>query len=281
MNERFSVSTVIYSGHPIEDSFESLSRLGVQNIELALIQGAVYGLTESDVTPGAVQQTKQLLQQYEMACTSIAAHCVLTKENCCELLLKRVRVCIELSCPRLIIYAPRDLDLKAFQHQALKAFELAKDSGVRVLIENVGDRLPYMLNDSSDFEAVTQQLDNDVMGINFDPGNLLSHRPNTDVLHHSLKSLGVAEHIHLKDAVITDKGYRFCALGEGVGHYQELIHQMKSIETPFFSIECPLSLVRSHSGETKLNPIEQIPSIQEIEENLKVSIRLINQGYRT
>ncbi len=280
MNDRFSVSTVIYSGHPLDEAFESLSRLGVRNIELALIQGAVYGLTESDVTTEAVQQTKRLLQQFKMDCTSVAAHCALTLDNCSELLLKRVQVCIELSCPRLIIYAPRDLDLVEFQYHAQEALKLAKGSGIRILIENVGDGLPYMLNDSSDFDAVTQQLDREVLGINFDPGNLLSHRPDTDVLDHSIKSLGVAEHIHLKDAVVTEQGFRFCALGEGIGRYQELIALMENDATPFFSIECPLSLVRLHSGEAKLKPIEQIPSIQEIEESLKVSIQLINQNCR-
>lgn len=276
MKAHFSISTVAYSGYSIDMALESIRSLGVYNIELALIQGAVYYLDEDSVSESYVCYVRELLKKKQMHCTSLAAHCCMTLDNCNELLLKRVNLAGLLDCPRLIFYAPRDANIEEFQQAAHQAISRAEELGVKILIENVGDRLPYMLNDSDDFHSVMSAYKSDAMGINFDPGNLVSHRPDNDLLQDCIRSLDVAEHLHIKDLQLESDGYHTCAVGEGVCRYPELLRYIAKGKTlPFFSIEAPFSLIRKKDGKTELKSKNKLLSIDEIERRLESSIDLI------
>lgn len=61
MLDNFSVSTVAYSGYTLDQAIESLHRIGVKNIELALIKGAVHDLVESDITIELAEWVKSSL----------------------------------------------------------------------------------------------------------------------------------------------------------------------------------------------------------------------------
>jgi sugar phosphate isomerase/epimerase len=272
MTAQFSVSTVAYSGHPIEQALDSLQRIGVKNIELALIQGAIYGLTEDGVSVECVEETKRLLDNRDMHCTSLAAHCEMTLDNCQELLLKRLKLTHLLDCPRLILYAPRDASLLEFQNAAKDAISYAEKHNIRILIENVGDRQPYMLNDSADFEAVLKQFTSPVMGINFDPGNLASHRPDCDLLNETLASAVFSEHIHIKDLEAGDNEYNFCPIGQGICRYPEFFSLADNKEIPFYSLELPFALIRKKDGRAILKPEQELLSIQAIEKRIVESI---------
>ncbi|MGR5266779.1 sugar phosphate isomerase/epimerase family protein [Vibrio astriarenae] len=273
MHTNFSVSTVAYSGYTLEQAIESLSRIGVENIELALIKGAIYDLVESDITPELGQRVKANLDKRGMRCTSFAAHCEMNLENCKERLLRRVQICCTLSCPRLVLYAPRDTTWQQFYNEAKEAFDLAKLNGIKILIENVGDTRPYLLNDANDFEAFMEQVETSVVGINFDPGNFLSHRPKLNVLEHSIASLDVAEHIHIKDLVRLGDSWQCCEVGAGEGKYQALFQHANQM--PFFSIESPYALKRLADGTTKLKPRESLLPINDIELRLAESIKFV------
>lgn len=278
MQLNFSISTVAYSGYRIEQAIDSIASLGVLNIELALIQGAVYDLTESDITPELARWIKSYLDDKQMRCSSLAAHCDLTLENCEQRLITRLEMCKILACKRLVLYAPRGAELGEFVIAASKAIALAKQLGIKILIENVGDTQAYLLNQADDFEPFCRQADNTVFGINFDPGNFLSHRPQLDVLEHSLSSLAFAEHLHLKDLYLEQDVWRCCELGGGAGKYQALLESAAANEqVPFFSIESPYALERLVDGSTRFKPREQLLPIAEIEQRLSKSIEFINQ----
>lgn len=279
MYKGFSISTVAYAGYDIEQALDSIASLGVSNIELALIQGAVYDLDEDTLCEEYVSHIKALLDARRMSCTSLAAHCPISIDDCGELLAKRVRLTHLLECPRLILYAPRDGSLSQFKRAAEAAIAMAKHYQIKILIENVGDQQPYMLNDSRDFDAVAAEFDSATLGINFDPGNLASHRPNNNLLYDSIKSLDVAEHIHIKDLVVEQGDYQFCAIGEGICQYPALLRHASEVnKLPFFSIEAPFALVRRANGKAELKPRQQLLPISEIESRLKLSLHTINQN---
>ncbi|WED24763.1 sugar phosphate isomerase/epimerase [Vibrio sp. JC009] len=279
MKDNFSISTVAYSGYSMEQALDSIHSLGVYNIELALIQGAVYDLDEESVSEANVRYIRNLLNQRNMRCTSLAAHCHMTLENCNELLLKRVNLANLLDCPRLILYAPRNGNMSQFQHAASKAIARAEELRIQILIENVGDQQPYMLNDSRDFNPVLNDYFSEVMGINFDPGNLASHRPENDLLYDTVQSLDVAEHIHIKDLVLDGDSYEFCAIGDGICQYPELFeHVSRYKKMPFFSIEAPFALIRKTDGRAMLKPKQEILPLDEINSRLKASVEMIMES---
>ncbi|ORT52418.1 hypothetical protein ST37_01085 (plasmid) [Vibrio sp. qd031] len=280
INNNFSISTVAYAGYPIDQALDAIHSLGVYNVELALIQGAIYNLDENGMSHQLVSDVHKKLLERNMRCTSFAAHCELSIENCNELLLKRVKMTHLLDCPRLIVYAPRDGNLVTFQRAAKEAIKLAEQLDIKILLENVGDMQPYLLNDHNDFATVLQGYTSHSMGINFDPGNLASHRPDSNLLLESIESLKVAEHIHIKDLVLVGDSYHFCAIGNGLCQYQELFqHAANCEEMPFFSIEAPFSLIRSTDGRAMLKPIEQLLPIEEINHKLKQSVALIQRSF--
>ncbi|MGV2987837.1 sugar phosphate isomerase/epimerase family protein [Vibrio sp. E150_011] len=278
MHYDFSISTVAYAGYDLDQALDSIANIGVRNIELAFIQGAVYDLLEGDLSPEMAKRIRELLANKQMRCTSLAAHCELNLDNCAERLLKRVQFCAELPCPRLILYAPRDASLRQFQEAAKQAFDLARLSGIKILLENVGDTQPYVLNDADDGKSIVVEWGAEGMGINFDPGNFLSHRPNLDVLEHAVKSLDFAEHIHLKDLTQRNNVWCCCELGEGSGRYKELLQFAKQQQSiPFFSIESPYALERLTCGSTRLKSKADLLSLKEIEARLSKSVRFIKQ----
>ncbi|MFM2623654.1 sugar phosphate isomerase/epimerase family protein [Vibrio owensii] len=278
MKDNFSISTVAYAGYPIESALDAICSLGVYNIELALIQGAIYDLDEDGVNEQVVSNIRHQLNQRDMRATSLAAHCEMTLSNCNELLLKRVRLTRLLDCPRLIVYAPRDGSLAEFQQAAQEAISLAEAEKIKILIENVGDQQSYMLNDHNDFSSVMQAYTSASMGINFDPGNLASHRPENDLLLDTVKSLNVAEHIHIKDLFLEGDSYRFCTIGNGICQYPELFRLVaKGQEMPFFSIEAPFALIRKTDGRAILKPREEVLPIEEINQKLQDSITMIER----
>ncbi|KHT58332.1 hypothetical protein RJ45_25525 [Photobacterium gaetbulicola] len=280
MINNLSISTVAYSGHSIESALDSICSLGVYNVELALIEGAIYDWREDSLSEANVEYISELLNQRKMSCTSLAAHCHMTLENCDELILKRIKLAKLLDCKRLILYAPRDGTLSQFQRAASRAIASAEALAIRMLIENVGDQQPYVLNDSSDFESVINAFSSGALGINFDPGNLASHRPYNDLLHCSVRSLDVAEHIHIKDLVRQDDSYQFCVIGEGICRYQELFRHVATRRAmPFFSIEAPFSLIRRENGQAELKPKGEILSLEEINNRLRASIDNMMEYY--
>lgn len=276
MINNFSISTVAYSGYSIEVALDSIHSLGIKNIELAMIQGAVYDLDEETLNESNTLSIRQLLDERQMSCTSLAAHCHMTLNNCNELLLKRINLSIILGCPRVILYAPRDGSISQFQQVAKEALHYAETNSVQILIENVGDQQPYMLNDSSDFKPMLDAYSSKALGINFDPGNLASHRPNNNLLECTIQSLEYAQHIHIKDLILVGDDYQFCAIGAGICRYEELFQQISTRQnTPFFSIEAPFALTRKKDGKAMLKPREDVLSLQEINSRLQSSIDLI------
>jgi sugar phosphate isomerase/epimerase len=85
MKDNVSISTVAYAGYPIESALDAICSLGVYNIELALIQGAIYDLDEDGVNEQVVLDIRHQLNQRDMRATSLAAHCEMTLSNCNEL----------------------------------------------------------------------------------------------------------------------------------------------------------------------------------------------------
>ncbi|MGR5140207.1 sugar phosphate isomerase/epimerase family protein [Photobacterium sp. DNB23_23_1] len=281
MKNNFSISTVAYAGHSIESALDSICSLDVYNVELALIQGAIYDLDEEGVSESNVRHIRDLLNRRHMSCTSLAAHCHMTLDNCDERLLKRINLASILDCQRLIIYAPRNGNLSQFQRAASRAIARAEALEIKILIENVGDQQPYMLNDSSDFEPVINEFNSEALGINFDPGNLASHRPENDLFQCAVRSLDIAEHIHIKDLVFDGNSYQFCAVGDGICRYQALFrHVSKHNSMPFFSIEAPFAMIRKADGRAVLKPKSEVLSLEEINAKLRASVQLIMELYR-
>ncbi|WED28765.1 sugar phosphate isomerase/epimerase [Vibrio sp. DW001] len=278
MTSSFSISTVAYSGYKIDVALDSIQSLGVEQIELALILGAIYGLKEEDVNVEFAQYAKNQLDIRGMTCSSLACHCPLTGDNCNTLLKKRLNICHTLDCKFLILYAPRDCSLNEFVEFVGESLQLSKKLGIRILIENVGDQLPYVFNGSSDLGSFCGSIDSSVMGVNYDPGNFASHRPLDNIVQDAIACLDACEHIHIKDVVRTETHYEFCEVGDGICDYGELLTAMNQRTTPImFSIEAPYGLERTLAGTAGFKPIEEKLSVSEIEEKLCRSIEFIGR----
>lgn len=267
----YSISTVAYDGYDFDTIFDNISSLGVNKVEICLIVGSVADLAEADLTVDFAEKLYLKLQQRELSCTSFACHFAL-EQDADELLLKRLAMAKALRTNRVICYGTRDPSIEHYLSTIPKSLQYALEHGLRILVENPADMQPHVVNDCIDIEEFLTKVDRRVIGVNYDPGNFVSHRPYDDIVANSLAALDHCEHMHIKDVQRSESHYHFCQIGEGVCGYDYVLP--KAAERALMcSIEAPLRLAKGLDG-TGLPSHEKV-ELNIINSKLKASIEFI------
>ncbi len=246
---QFSISTAAYDGYSYREAFQSIRKLACDFVEVALIEGYVADFTEEDWNEKFVAELRNELGKASLLCTSLACHANLNHDQAPEYLLRRIHFAQMLGTNRIILNAVHPDRFALFREQLDEVCAKAQTAGIKILFENPGDQNPNLLNSADDIKAFLQYFDRGIFGINYDPGNLMSHVPSQNVLADTIKALEYCEHLHLKDVAIEGERYVFRPIGQGNGHFGELLqHMCKMPQPPFFSIELPLRLSRDLHG---------------------------------
>lgn len=264
-----SVSTAAYDGYGFDVIFASLARCGVTNVEIAFIEGYVEAFTDDDLTRGHARELKAEMQRLGQRCHYFSGHIDLGQADAPWRLVARCRFAAELGAGSVITNAASRASSGQFLAHAGELAAIARHHGVRILLENPGNREANLLDDSAHIAPLLEQLDSEVFGINFDVGNLLSHRPELDPLSDGLKALPLADHFHIKPCKAMADGYDFVPLGEGDIDDGSLIDQLKRQGTPF-SLELPFRLHRDLKAQPWRD--ESPLALEDIEEKLKQSL---------
>ena len=180
-----------------------------------------------------------------------------------------------LNCPRIILYCSRNCSLEDFLLATQEAQELALKLGIKILIENPGDQKDGTINSAYDIQPFLSKVDHRIFGVNFDPGNFASHRPELDIYEHAKMALPYCEHLHIKDLTKDEEGFHFCAIGDGICKYDKLLQDIKKQGPSIFSVEAPFRLLRNLNG-TGEPAAEKVP-LQKIEDLIAKSINFTNK----
>lgn len=243
-----SVSTAAYDGYGFDKILPSLARCGVRHVEFAFIDGYVEAFTDSDFTEGFAKELKSEMQRYDQESRYFSGHIDLGCENAPARLEARCRFAAMLGASFVITNAATRDRGDAFFRQADTLATIARQYGVRILLENPGNGVPNVLDHAGDVPSLLERLDRDAFGINYDVGNLLSHCPGREPLIDARKAMSIADHFHLKPCVRTVDGIDFASFGEGDVDDIEVAKDLLSQGKPF-SLELPFRLHRDADAQ--------------------------------
>lgn len=273
-----AVSTVAYDGYDYEQIAQSLTNLGVNAVEIALIDGCVEPFTELQLKDTWAKEIRACFQSFGIHCSSFAAHVSLVGDDAAQKLISRIRFAAALGAPHVVTYACPSAHWPTLYQQLQQALKLAKQLNIRVLIENPGDGKEHIIDNSSDMQSFKDLYSKDGLGTNYDPGNFVSHCPQDSPLSDALNAISCADHFHLKDVLRTEDNYQFRSLGLGSIDYAALL-QAISLQRPNMnmSIELPLRLSRSLNGQA-IRATQKIP-LEQIELQLSHALDMVQRNF--
>lgn len=259
-----SLSTAAYDGYGFDVILPSLSRCGVKNVEFAFIDGYVEAFTDSDFTEAFANDLKSEMHRHDQQCRYFSGHIDLGLENAAARLEARCRFAASLGAEFVITNAATREYESTFFKQADTLAAIARDHGVRILLENPGNGAPNVLDSSMDAKALLERLGDEAFGINYDMGNLLSHCPHRSALEDAQAAMPTADHFHLKPCVRHGDGIDFVSFGDGDTEDAALAQTLLGQGKPF-SLELPFRLHRDAGAQPWRDeqplPLERIESL--------------------
>lgn len=271
-----SVSTAAWDGYDWPEVFASMARLNITEVELAFIKGYVNEFTDADLNAELAQTLRQLMAQHGQRCTVLSAHIDLGEPGAAESMAVRIRFAAALGARYLISNAASLAGRDYFEQGLDHMMTAAREAGVMLLFENPGDGSDNLINQASELPTLLARLDTSATGINYDPGNLISHRPALSPVDDALEAIPLSAHLHLKAVHRESEGYRFGALGTGDIDYAPIVKALAARELPF-SLELPFRLRRDAHAQPDKRP-EPLP-LKEIEQGVAVSLRWMAQHH--
>ena len=265
-----SVSTAPYDGYGFDAIFPSLARCGVKQVEIAFIEGYVEAFSDDDLTAAYGRELKEEMRRNGQECRYFSGHIDLGESNACRRLEARCRFASSLGASYVITNAASIASSDTFLAQAKELAAIARRYGMRILLENPGNRVANLIDHSQHLSPLLEALATPEFGVNFDVGNLLSHCPDIDPLTDALAALPWVDHFHIKSCQKHDNGIAFTPLGEGDVNVAPLIRRLMKESIPF-SLELPFRLRRDRDAQPwRLG--SAVP-MKEIEEGVVRSIR--------
>ncbi|WP_404376125.1 sugar phosphate isomerase/epimerase family protein [Vreelandella aquamarina] len=243
-----SVSTAAYDGYGFDVILPSLARCGVQNVEFAFIDGYVEAFTDSDFTEAFANELRSEMQRHGQQCRYFSGHIDLGIDNATTRLEARCRFAASLGASFVITNAATRERSSTFFQQADTLAAIARNYGIRILLENPGNRVPNLLDHAGDVLGLLEQLDTQAFGLNYDIGNLLAHCPDREPLADARAAIPLADHVHLKPCVRKGDRIDFVSLGEGDIDDTTLAAELFRQDKPF-SLELPFRLHRDANAQ--------------------------------
>lgn len=271
-----SVSTAAWDGYDWPDVFASMARLNIGDVEVAFIKGYVNEFTDGDLNDELAHELRTLMARHGQRCTVLSAHIDLGEPGAAESMAVRIRFAAALGARYLISNAASQAGRDHFERGIDHMMSSAREVGVKLLFENPGDGSNNLINQASELSTLLAQLDASATGINYDPGNLISHRPTLSPLDDALNAIPQSDHLHLKAVSREHDGYHFGALGTGDIDYAPIVEALAARRLPF-SLELPFRLRRDEHAQPN-KQAEPLP-LEEIERGVATSLRWMAQNH--
>ncbi|MBS7656922.1 sugar phosphate isomerase/epimerase [Candidatus Bathyarchaeota archaeon] len=97
----------------------------------------------------------------------------------------------------------------------------AENFGIKIAMENHGG----ITATSSQVKKILAQVNKENVGLNLDPANF--QVSGQDPVKATMELSDFIIHTHIKDCIMTDKGYRFCEIGAGLINYNKILKILK------------------------------------------------------
>ena len=269
--EDITVSLVAFDGYPLETAVEVVAGLGVTWVEPAMIAGYTDPFDESAFSDERAREMRKMVEGAGLACDAFSAHIDIGSPGGLEQARRRLRFAGALGVKRLATNAAKARYREAFLAAIEPLAREAERTGVVLALENPGDGAPNVIDDAAAAAELVRSIGSPWIGINYDPGNLLTHRPDTDAAA-DVRAFGPGlVSLHVKDAAPEGEWLRYCAVGEGIVDYGAILRYCDALDPrPVYSIEAPIRLARKPGGTTTRD--DEPRPLEEVREALRASI---------
>jgi sugar phosphate isomerase/epimerase len=276
MSERIiSISGAPYDGHPVPAMLASMAACGATHVEPAFIVGYTEAFDETSFTHAQAQQWQRWLADSGMACHAFSSHIDLGRDDAVEIFRGRMDFARALGAEVINTNAAaRKLKKRFFANIDILARH-AESIGLKIGLENPGDGSDNLLNTASDGQGLLADIGSPMVGLNYDAGNTISHRPGTVVPpDDALAAMAQCLHTHIKDVRKDDNGYFFTPLGQGQIDCARILRAVAQTDLNL-SIEIPLRLHRLPSAQPSRAPY-RVP-LGDIEAVLRPALAFVKQ----
>lgn len=264
-----SISGAPYDGYPVPAMLDSLARCGVTHVEPAYIVGYTEPFDEGAFTEAKGREFAGWLAAAGVGCHAFSSHIDLGRADAVEVFRGRMDFARRLGA-RVINTnaAARSNEARFFDNIEVLARH-AEAIGIEIGLENPGDGSDNLLNTAADAPALLARIGHRCVGLNYDAGNTVSHRPRVAAAQDALDAMPHCLHTHVKDARVTPEGYFFTPLGRGDVGCAAILQAIARTDLAL-SIEIPLRLHRGPDSKPVRRP-EPVP-LPEIEAVLAESL---------
>jgi sugar phosphate isomerase/epimerase len=270
-----SVSTTAFDGYDLAIAVDEISRLGVDHVELAFIQGYMDSFDEDYFSKINAKMIQGLLSDTGLSCFAFSAHMDLAARGAVDIFEKRM-VFAKMVGAKIIVTnaAPRSQE-KEFIENILVLADIAKSLDMIIALENPGNGKENVVNSGETGASVIKHIASDWVRLNYDFGNVISHfferlRPEEDFTY----ALPFSANLHIKDVKSNGQGWSFVEIGKGSIDYSFILKTLASKYPQIpVSLEIPLRISRDRDASPR-RAASPLP-LDEIRNVLKGSLNYV------
>lgn len=269
-----SISGAPYDGHPVPEMLASIAACGAGHVEPAYIVGYTEPFDESAFSPAQTRQWQTWLADAGVGCDALSSHIDLGRDDAVKVFMGRMDFARALGARVINTNAAASRLRRRFFSNIEVLARHAEAIGLRIGLENPGDGSDNLLNTAADGPALLAEIGHPMVGLNYDAGNTISHRPAVAPADDALAAMAQCLHTHIKDVRVTPDGYFFTPLGEGQVDCARILRHIAATDLNL-SIEIPLRLHRQPNAQPSRAPY-RVP-IADIEAVITPALAFVRQ----
>jgi sugar phosphate isomerase/epimerase len=278
MNHPILISTAAYDGYNLATAIKEISRVGVDLVEIAFIEGYTEPFTEDYFNGDNAVKILTLLAEHELKCLSFSSHVDLSRNGIVEVFHNRMAFAKRLGSKYIVSNAAPLQRKSQFMQNIKELAKAAADLEMVIALENPGDGKANVMDSAQPAARLIEEIGQENVKINYDFGNLLSHcfekkRPEKDfkLVRHC------AAHYHVKDVAYDDDGWYFTEIGQGTIDYRKILEDLAGLSEPVpISLEIPLRIRRAPDASPR-RAASPIP-LKDIRRVLTASVKFVKQA---
>jgi sugar phosphate isomerase/epimerase len=269
-----SVSAAPFDGYPFPRLLESLAAIGATHVEPAFIVGYTEPFDESAFTATEARQHEAWLKDAGLGCHAFSSHIDLGRPDALDVFRGRMDFARAIGARVINTNAAARSNERRFFTNIAQLAAHAEKLDMWIGLENPGDGSDNLLNTAADAAALLVRIDHPRVGLNYDAGNTISHRPGVDTVADALAAMPHCVHTHVKDVRVNGDGYFFTPLGDGQVGCAAIVEAvaMTSLDV---SIEIPMRLHRGPDAKPS-RAAYRVP-LGDIEAVLRPALQFVRQ----
>ncbi len=269
-NRSVSISAAPYDGYAFPQVVDSLAACGATHVGPAFIVGYTEPFDETAFTAAQARQHAAWLRASGIACHAFSSHIDLGRADALAVFRGRMDFAAALGAKVINTNAAARSNAVRFYANIGPLARHAESLGLVIGLENPGDGSDNLLNTAADGLRLIDTIGHAHVGLNYDAGNTISHRPGVNPAQDALLALPRCVHTHIKDVRATPGGWFFTPLGEGDIDVAQILGAVAATDLNL-SIEIPLRIHRGPDAQPRRSP-QPVP-LADIEAVVRAALR--------